>query len=332
NGYYIADISLGTPPQNVRLVVDTGSSDMWCNHIHSQLCQSGRCIESGTYDANASSTYEYIGSTFNITYAPQNYARGDHATETVRIGDIELTKMQFGIGYDSSSSHAILGLGYHLNEARSPFEQFKTYRNMPLQLLDQGHIRSLTYSIWLDDLETDTGVILFGALDTEKFEGDLQTVPLIQNRGQYTAFLVSLTGLKLSGNSFSHGLPVPLLLDTGAPNSILPRSLTDEIMAALNIKYDIPFDCDQIKPDKSLEFSFGNVRITVPISEMIMPQGEKCAFGIVPGGEGGGLLGDTFLRSAYIVYDLGNNQVHMAQTKFGNRKTHIMEILPGPWP
>ncbi|KAL8871634.1 MAG: hypothetical protein Q9174_002575 [Haloplaca sp. 1 TL-2023] len=97
-GYYMADISLGTPPQNVRLVVDTGSSDMWCNQVHSQLCQAGGCVESGTFDANASSTYEYLDSTFNITYAPNNYARGDHATETVRVGDKTLTKMEFGIG------------------------------------------------------------------------------------------------------------------------------------------------------------------------------------------------------------------------------------------
>ena len=256
----------------------------------------------------------------------------EDARQFLRISSKSYADSKIKSSYDSRSSHAILGLGYDLSEARSPFEQLKTYRNMPLQLLDQGHIRSLTYSIWLDDLDTDTGVILFGALDTEKYEGDLHTVPLIQNRGQYTAFLVSLTGLKLSGNSFSHGLPVPLLLDTGAPNSILPRSLTDEIMAALNIKYDTPFDCDHIESDESLEFVFNDVRITVPIGEMIMRREKDCAFGIVPGGEGGGLLGDTFLRSAYIVYDLGNNQVHMAQTKFGNRKSHIMEILPGPWP
>ena len=115
----MAEISLGTPPQKVRLVVDTGSSDMWCNYIHSQLCQTGRCTESGTYDANASSTYEYIDSTFNITYAPQNYARGDHATETVRIGDRALTKMEFGIG--SVDSRTILLISENCTIFKAPW-------------------------------------------------------------------------------------------------------------------------------------------------------------------------------------------------------------------
>ena len=41
------------------------------------------------------------------------------------------------------------------------------------------------------------------------------------------------------------------------------------------------------------------------------------------------MLGDTFLRSAYVVYDLSNNQISLAQTDFNATKSNVMEIQSG---
>ena len=37
-GSYIANVSVGTPPQNVQLVIDTGSSDVWLLDVSADLC------------------------------------------------------------------------------------------------------------------------------------------------------------------------------------------------------------------------------------------------------------------------------------------------------
>jgi hypothetical protein len=39
-GGYFADVSVGTPPQSVSLVVDTGSSDVWVVATNANLCTS----------------------------------------------------------------------------------------------------------------------------------------------------------------------------------------------------------------------------------------------------------------------------------------------------
>lgn len=60
------------------------------------------------------------------------------------------------------------------------------------------------------------------------------------------------------------------------------------------------------------------------------PDGKaKCQFGIEPAGKNPVLFGDTFLRSAYVVYDLDNQQVSIAQTDFNATTSNILEIKAG---
>lgn len=86
-------------------MIDTGSSDLWCNAADSKLCsQRGNyCSMSGTYDANSSTTYSWVSSDFNITYADDSGATGDYVTDTLTIGDSTLKDFQFGVGYSSTS-------------------------------------------------------------------------------------------------------------------------------------------------------------------------------------------------------------------------------------
>jgi hypothetical protein len=49
-----------------------------------------------------------------------------------------------------------------------------------------------------------------------------------------------------------------------------------------------------------------------------------CQLGIQPAGEDPTLFGDTFLRSAYAVYDLENNKIALAQTDFNSTGSNIV--------
>jgi Eukaryotic aspartyl protease len=51
--------------------------------------------------------------------------------------------------------------------------------------------------------------------------------------------------------------------------------------------------------------------------------------GISDAGDSTAVLGDTFLRSAYVVYDIGTNQISLAQTDFNATSSNIKEISAG---
>ncbi|KAH7073487.1 aspartic peptidase domain-containing protein [Paraphoma chrysanthemicola] len=340
---YFANASLGTPAQNFRLHIDTGSSDLWVNARNSQLCRSGgnQCGDSGTYNANDSSTYKYVNGVFNISYVDGSGASGDYATDTFRFGGQTVQALQFGIGYVSSSAEGILGIGYTINEVAVGRAGLNPYPNLPQKLVDDGTINSNAYSLWLNDLDASTGSILFGGVDTDKFHGTLQTLPIIPESGVYAEFIIAMTGMGQNGQNTSlfANQNVPVLLDSGSSLMYLPDSVTRSLYQKFSAQYDSAqgaayVDCSLANQEGSLDFVFSGVHISVPLNELVIvatiSRGQPvCIFGVAPAGNSVAVLGDTFLRSAYVVYDLENNEISLAQTNFNATTENIQEISKG---
>ncbi|KAL9587579.1 MAG: hypothetical protein Q9212_000156 [Teloschistes hypoglaucus] len=342
--HYFANLSVGTPPQNIRLLLDTGSADMWINACNAPFCQplgQGPCF-GDTYDANASTTYRYIDSKFDITYNPQLYGRGDHASDIVHFGGHVLTDAEFGIGYTTTSHYGLIGVDYTIHEAHSGDPNFKPFSNFPQLMVDHGLIRTKAFSIFLNDRTANTGTIIFGGLDTKKYLGVLRAAPIEKINGEYVTFVIQVTGLGISGSgvskSFNSSLPYKAWLDTGSPLTTLPDDLAHEIYAELGLQYDASrriasVDCNLANSGQSIDFSFGPIKISVPMHELVLPGSPKadgtpdCDFGIAPSGGGLSLLGDTFLRSAYVVFAMNRNVVALAQTDFDSKESQIVEIV-----
>lgn len=146
---YFANITLGTPPQLLRMLIDTGSSDLWCNIPQSSLCSTispRRCAISGTYDSKVSSSFKFISNDFTIRYLDGTSAEGDYVTDTINIGGQTLPDFQFGVGNRSSSTEGVLGIGYTINEAQVNWGSGVPYSNLPQRMVDQGLINTNAYS------------------------------------------------------------------------------------------------------------------------------------------------------------------------------------------
>jgi hypothetical protein len=228
-----------------------------------------------------------------------------------------------------------------------------------------GLIQSNAYSLWLNDLDASTGSILFGGVNTEKYVGRLSSLPIQKRRGTAapSEFVVTLTELSFNTNGtddiIATGRSDPVLLDSGSSLTYLPTDVAVSIIRSVGGQYDSRSEvalvpCSLANSKTTLNFKFTSPVIAVPMDELVirpntnnnggggggyssssavltMADGRTpaCLFGISPAGDRISVLGDTFLRSAYVVYDLENHEIALAQTNFNSTTDRILEIGRG---
>jgi Eukaryotic aspartyl protease len=202
-------------------------------------------------------------------------------------------------------------------------------------------------------LEATTGQILFGGIDTEKYMGTLTSLKIYPDArsrsSEITSFVVAFTSLTASSSSgtdtfTSNGFAQAATLDSGTTLTVLPDDLAalvfQEVGARIDKNLGVVVPCTLAQVTGTLNFGFAGDNgpvIKVPISEMVLPlvdingksptytNGQTvCSFGIEPAQGRPVLFGDTFLRSAYVVYDLSNNRIGIAQTNFNATKSNIV--------
>ena len=187
-----------------------------------------------------------------------------------------------------------------------------------------------------------TGNLLFGGVNKARYSGDLQTVPVLKLYDEfYYSLAIALTDITVKDKSYGTGLPLAVSLDTGSPFIALPKEVVDPIYKAVGAGYTsegesgyIP--CDAVDSDYNVTFSFSGAKVSIPISELVLkntvgegtPKGD-CIFGIAYSQPGVNLMGDSFLRGAYVVYDLDNNEISLANANFNGGDDDIYEIGTG---
>lgn len=75
-------------------------------------------------------------------------------------------------GYDP---HGVMGIGYDSNETPGPNGKYPSVMD---NLVTEGIISRKAYSLYLNDLQSDRGSVIFGGIDTTKYTGDLVALPL----------------------------------------------------------------------------------------------------------------------------------------------------------
>jgi hypothetical protein len=124
----------------------------------------------------------------------------------------------------------------------------------------------------------------------------------------------------------------------------LPNDITEAIYNNVDAVYDSQngiayVACSLANNASTLDFDFSGQTIQVPYNELVLDIGSSsgqpltfsngepaCIFGVAPAQGAEPVLGDTFLRSAYVVYDLANNEISLAQTNFNSTTDDIVEI------
>ncbi|KAJ1307675.1 hypothetical protein OPQ81_001767 [Rhizoctonia solani] len=321
---YLATLQLGTPPRDFRLLMDSGSADMW---VGGEACQSqagGGCGNHNFLGAKSSSSFKSAGRTFQVTYGTGQVA-GDVVTDDVVIAGLKLPGHTFGaasvesVEFSSNDTpfDGLVGL------AKSTLSNQKV-DTPPESLAKAGLIQSAITSYKIPRLADgkNDGEITFGGIDESKIDTTSTTTMDNVNKNGFweVPFTASVGGkdLGLSGRT--------AILDTGTSLIIAPPADAQALHAQIpGAKSDgqggFTIPCTT---DAQVALTMGGKSFSIdPRDLLFVPVNQNnlqgdCVSGIMSGQIGGPqewLVGDVFLKNVYFSHDVGKNAITLAKLK-----------------
>ncbi|KAK3504129.1 aspartic peptidase domain-containing protein [Neurospora crassa] len=338
---YTIDIDIGTPPQTVTLILDTGSPDLWVNPQCETSGQEKYCNSFRQFDYTKSKTIQDLGAADILKYGKGNVTI-EYVTDDVIIGSAKIKSQILGIGFESIDIPlGILGLSPSVSaDGTSPYPYLLD------SMASQGIISSRAFSLDLRSIDNPSGAIIFGGVDLGKFSGSLAKLPMLdpsQTPSGVDRYWIVLSGVGMTypdGEEVeSEEIGVPVFLDSGGTLSRLPETIFQAIGDSFpGSQYDPEsgfyiVDCAVAEQAGSVDFIFGSSgsrsskKIRVPYGDFVWEvQTGVCVVGVLPTDDEP-VFGDSFLRAAYVVFDQDNRNLHLAQA--ANCGEQIVEIGSG---
>ncbi|KAH0595284.1 hypothetical protein MHUMG1_07034 [Metarhizium humberi] len=323
NYKYDIEFSLGTPGQKIVGSFDTGSAHIWVREKAEASVNTSVARARSYFDKNSSSTLVRTGGSATSGYntAGNSSYQIDLYRDNMSLGGIDIKNASFGIINNAPRAldnfNSIFGFGMTDESGSKEKEYFVPTMTL---LADQGLIDRRVFSLEIGD----SGVLV-GGVNRKKFWGRLgkqkMTVHPFHGKSYVISFNeVSATaedGSKYSLSRSDEGIPA--LLDTGTLLNIFPPSVFQPILKSfpgakpLN-KYSLYIvDCSLRDVNASIDLAFGKTTIKMPYSNFILSieKPDECVLGMKES-QKHTVLGQVFMRGAYIVMDQDNSEVYLA--------------------
>lgn len=314
NVQYYADITLGTPLQHFKVVLDTGSSNLW---VPGSCCKSISCFFHSRYQSADSSTYVSNGTDFKIQYGSGSVS-GYISQDTLTLGDLVITHQDFGeatrqpgLSFLFGKFDGILGLGFDsisVNKVVPPF-----YNAFNRGLLDHP---VFSFRLGDSDNSDDGGNFTIGGYVNSLYTGNITWLPV--RRQAY--WEVRLDGVGL-GDEFAELENTGAVVDTGTSLLTFPSALAEILNTQIgatkgwNGQYTVDCNTRPFLPD--LTFTLDGTNFTLSADQYILETAGSCISAITPMDFPApvgplAIIGDVFLRKYYSIYDYGNSAVGLA--------------------
>lgn len=350
---FFAEISIGTPPQKFKVMVDTGSSSL--------VLLSSKCNESlarqvhAMFDGSRSLTYNETSQPFQIAYGnvknPHKTIKGFVGHDIVRIGNLNIVNQPFGeitevnrIG-SLATSDGILGLGLSQSEKYiSPLLTIKN-RKLPFKCVFAVYVNgrhSPNQEIASEKMPSNGGLLTIGGIDDSLYEGDIKYFPLVTRsinelrdgingfrRYESESYFweINVQGIAL-GNNIIH-VRFGLLFDTGSQHLGLPGNLCGVINSEIGADFKRGvIDCSKVNRLPNLTLKFSGYNFTLKPWEYIRKEpspmgGVHCQSAVykLPGGRahdkgpGRAIIGMFFLKHFYTIFDADKYRLGLARAK-----------------
>merc|ERR1719387_1704481 len=194
---YYGEVTVGTPPQTMEVVYDTGSSNLWVPNKKPSALSSHKI-----YDHSKSSTYKANGTKFAIQYG-SGPVSGFYSRDTVGVAGVTIDDYLFaevndtkglGIGYSIGKFDGICGMGWDdisVDGVETPLRAL-----VKSQKLDAN-----VFAFYLGSNGV-AGELVVGGVNPKHYTGDFAYVPVQQSvPGKKGYWEVALGGMAINGNS-----------------------------------------------------------------------------------------------------------------------------------
>jgi len=347
---YLSEITIGTPPQEFLVVMDTGSSDLWVpgiecgqtdaeyrmpidprtKHLLKRMpppMNKNPCDGKSKFDGTKSSTYKKDGRPFHIQYGTGS-CTGYVAADNVCLDENLCVQNGFGVAtklapfFADQPLDGIFGMGFESLSAEKVTPPIQT-------MIDQKLLANPWFTVWMTMTYAENvtgGEITLGDYDLAHCSDQVDWVPLTKA----SWYEINLNSIKV-GNSTSKGEVIvsnavqTAISDTGTSLIAGPRDQIKQICTELGGKFDqqtqlyiVPCEDAKTLPPVVLNINGKDYPVTAKnyVDKLEEPDG-RCFLGFQGffGGFGGPqwILGDCFIREYCQIYDMGGKRLGLAK-------------------
>ncbi|KIM21632.1 hypothetical protein M408DRAFT_333341 [Serendipita vermifera MAFF 305830] len=243
---YYASVKIGTPPQTVDLLIDTGSTDLYvqsstCRTCNLSLVQPYFDDSQSSFDASRSTSFTQLATQVQLSYADGSVVSGGVARDKITLGSFTVPNQTFILATSAQLSlgvAGIIGLGFPAL-ARTNADPWW------LNALDQFTEPEISIFLtqWRDstgaDLILPGGQMTLGGRNTSLFEEDkLVFTPIISERWWTIPIRSLLVAPPTGGTSTNttltlNGTYTSAVVDTGTTLIYGPSEIVRAFYAAL---------------------------------------------------------------------------------------------------
>ncbi|KAL4878891.1 aspartic peptidase domain-containing protein [Aspergillus karnatakaensis] len=316
---FVSPVTVGG--QELVVTFDTGSADVWV--LNSRL-PAASLDRRTVYDPSKSTTFKELdGAHFNITYGDDSYAKGPVGTETINVGGVSVSEQAIGVPTAVSSSffedtytNGLVGLGFSTLNTVQPQRQ-KSFFESIVKVLDEPVLGASLVSDGVGEYE-------FGLIDKSKFKGDLVNASVDASGGfwKFESAYYRVGDGKLTKNDQA----TATIADTGTSLMLLDQHVVDAYYAEVHGAQYVASATGYIYPCSAelpnFAIAVGPTHLaTVPGSLISFSEvgtntttGEAVCYGGIQSNQGLDMqiLGDSFLKAFYVVFDLRGPSIGVA--------------------
>ncbi|XP_065205529.1 uncharacterized protein LOC135835271 [Planococcus citri] len=338
NSPYYGSISIGSPPQEFRVVFDTVSTKLWIPSIVCNTSTANSNMFHNYYNHGISKTYD--GSSKNVIENDDKsgWETGYTSTDTVNVADLTFKNQQFieatqvTQDFRDKPFDGLFGLKPPID---SEIYEHSILHRLCNATTPQGN-GDVKFSFYFKKVTEDTneGELTLCGEDNTKYRGEIKYVKAIsfQLIKDWMIHIqkASLNSRDGNNTALNPSVKQAAFVDTGNPFILGPKECIDEIYNA--IKASSPginverkqVDCGTIDKLPEVTFKIGDQDYTLTGNDYIIKSKENnevvctVGFGESPRslGEKNVLwyLGNVFQRKFYTVFDVKEGRIGFAES------------------